>query len=138
MIYKLTLNNKIVLCTNSATEADKVYLDFTKQFPNKNILLITAISVLDKPINLDDWKNIDMLIYSPKINSGISYEFEHFDVIYGYFNCHSCSALGCIQMLGRIRNISIKFGIICFGNESILRRLNDFKLTENDIIENDR
>lgn len=50
----------------------------------------------------------DVLIYTPALTAGVSFEVKHFDYMYGLFDHTSCSAEICSQMLGRIRDIKHK------------------------------
>ena len=64
---------------------------------------------------------MDILIYTPTVSAGISYELEHFDVVFGYFTDKSCDVESCRQMLGRIRNIkSLSYYIYLCGQGNTL------------------
>jgi len=52
------------------------------------------------------WVNVDILIYTPTLTAGVSYENERFDKCFSYFINKSCDYLSCSQMLGRVRNLS--------------------------------
>ncbi|ALX27656.1 hypothetical protein GMAR_ORF282 [Golden Marseillevirus] len=54
---------------------------------------------------LSEWKNYDLVAYTPTISAGVSYEEKHFDKVYGYFSSRSCCAEEAEQMLFRVRNI---------------------------------
>ena len=49
-----------------------------------------------------------VIIYTPTITAGLSFEKVWFDQIFAYFNNSSCDVLSCMQMLGRIRNLTDK------------------------------
>ena len=54
-----------------------------------------------------------VILYTPTVTAGISFEKKWFDKIFGVFkNDNSCDVLTCIQMLGRIRNLFDKHIII--------------------------
>jgi len=41
---------------------------------------------------LDKWSNADVVIYSPTIEAGVSFDRVHFDRLYGIM-CKSCTVL---------------------------------------------
>jgi len=49
---------------------------------------------------------LDVLIYIPTIQCGLSFTERHFDVIYGYFSRSSCLSGPELQMLFRCRTIT--------------------------------
>lgn len=54
------------------------------------------------------WKDVDILIYTPTILAGCSYEIESFDIIFGWFTGNSCDYKQSLQMINRVRNIFTK------------------------------
>lgn len=60
------------------------------------------------------WKNYDVLIYTPTVSAGVSFEETWYDKIYGWFSRTSCPVETCIQMLGRVRNVSKREYVIGF------------------------
>lgn len=54
-------------------------------------------------------KDVDILIYSPTITAGLSYELDWFDIVFGYFDNSSCYAETCSQMLGWVWNVIDKW-----------------------------
>jgi hypothetical protein len=59
------------------------------------------------------WTGADVLIYTPTISAGISYEQSGFDEVFAVFTNDSCDALAAVQMLGRVRQISRRRFTIC-------------------------
>jgi PHD/YefM family antitoxin component YafN of YafNO toxin-antitoxin module len=51
------------------------------------------------------WSKYDVIICTPTVSAGLSFEKEHFDCVFGYFVSDSCNAETCQQMLGRVRNV---------------------------------
>lgn len=51
------------------------------------------------------WAKYDCIICTPSVSAGVSFEKEHFDVVFGLFVSESCNTQTCRQMLGRIRNV---------------------------------
>ena len=115
-LYEALLNSKkIVVVLNSLKEAEKTYVATTALFPTKKIKIYSSKSTPQEREDLnyvnEKWSQLDVLIYTPTISAGVSYEIEHFDILFGYFVNQSCTVETCRQMMGRIR--SIKNHIIC-------------------------
>lgn len=76
------------------------------------VLLYTRETAQDAAVKetLDDvnksWKEYDVIIYSPTIQSGVSFEEEHFDECYGVFNNLTNTYSDCSQMLHRVRSLT--------------------------------
>lgn len=107
-------NNKCVgIFTNSYSDAHALKSYIKEQFPFKSIKLYHG--KMDEKIKAQHfanvnkyWKNYDIIIATPVVTAGVSFEEEHFDCVYGLFNNQSCCVSMCRQMLGRIRNVSEK------------------------------
>lgn len=56
----------------------------------------------------EHWTRYNVVIYTPTVSAGVSFEQKHFDKVFGYFTDKSCNDTTCIQMLGRIRDIGDK------------------------------
>jgi hypothetical protein len=60
------------------------------------------------------WADVDVLIYTPTISAGVSFEVpEHFDEVFALFTSASCDALAAVQMLGRVRSLRHRRYTIC-------------------------
>lgn len=59
------------------------------------------------------WAKYDVIVYTPTVTAGVSFEMAHFDRIFGYFTDTSCNDLSCIQMLGRIRDVKSRKIVLC-------------------------
>lgn len=123
LYIKLKKNYKIVLATNSIKEAEIIHQMITKEYPHKNIGLYsskTAQSI--KTVQFADvhkyWTSFDILIYTPTVTAGISYELKYFDYLFGYFTNLSCTVETCRQMMGRVRNIAKNKYFLCFNHVS--------------------
>jgi len=55
--------------------------------------------------NVDNWKNYDVVIYTPTITAGCSFDLPHFDKVCAYFVRKSTSCEQSSQMLFRARHI---------------------------------
>lgn len=124
MVTYLRDNKKIALMANSKIEAKAIKEFLQKEFPNKVVFLYTQdepspqVKLLHfKDIN-NYWNKYDVLITTPTVSAGISFEVAHYDYVFGYFSYMSCGAETAMQMLGRVRiikenelNIFIKYEI---------------------------
>jgi hypothetical protein len=107
---KLSEDKKIVIPTNSITEAKTCDMIIRELYPNKKIKMFSSeLKYSEKQLYFNDvhkyWTELDVLIYTPTCSAGVSYELEHFDVLFGYFCNTSCSVETCRQMMHRVRNI---------------------------------
>lgn len=93
---------KLIIPSNSKKICIQLYLLLHKEIGDK-VSMITADT--DKNTDVSSWKNYDVLIFSPTIESGVSFvEKGHFDHIMGYFTNRSTNHLACFQQLIRCRN----------------------------------
>lgn len=109
---------RVVLPTNSLTEAKAYEEALRREFPKKKVMLYSSETApSEKARHFGDvhtyWSGLDALIYTPTCSAGVSYELEHFDVLFGYFCDASCDVETCRQMLGRVRNIRTREHYIC-------------------------
>lgn len=128
-------NKRIAIFTNSCNDAMAMKLFIKNLYLEKNVKVYTGKT--DEKIknqhfsDVDThWVNYDIIICSPTVTAGVSFEKEHFDVVYGIFTNHSCNVNICRQMLGRIRNV---------GQKEYYIYISDFKQsfpTDINIIEN--
>lgn len=66
--------------------------------------------------NIDHyWSQYDVLITTPTVSAGVSFERSHYDIVYGYFTNQSCGAEMSMQMLGRIRCVKDKRYLVCIS-----------------------
>lgn len=112
----LAAGKKIVIPTNSASEARAIEHNIKEKYPTKSMRVYTGET--DRKDKFDDIRDIadkwrvDVLIYSPTITSGVSFKEKHFDRVYGYFRNGSAGAMECDQMLGRVRDLADLTGYI--------------------------
>jgi hypothetical protein len=118
----LPTKKRIVIPTNSLKEAENCQLLIEKYCTahkiEKKIMIYTSKTTAG--IKADHFGNVkkywcdyDIIIYTPTLSAGVSFEEAHFDVLFGYFNDCSCTVESCRQMLGRVRNLKDKEHYIC-------------------------
>lgn len=128
VIKSLKDHKRIVITFSHAKCAMQYYAMIKKEFPDippEKIHCYTA-QTEDEPSNMElknialrdvngelGWKNLQVLLYSPKISTGISFDEVHFDKIFGLFRRGSVNARGFCQQLGRIRNSPEQCLICC-------------------------
>lgn len=119
-LYKKAKENKIAIPISSLEEAKSLEFNLHKRFPQKNIKLYSSETLQsERRKHFGDvnkyWAEYDILIYTPTISAGISFEVNHFDYIFGYFVDTSCNVETCSQMIGRIRSVKTKEHYICIS-----------------------
>ena len=109
---------KVIVATNSLQKAKLLYEIAEGEQPKKKIMLYSSETCEKlKKEHLSDvnkhWAKYDILIYTPTITAGISFEKSWFDEFFGFFSNNSCPVETCIQMIGRVRNIKSNNLYIC-------------------------
>jgi len=105
--------DKCAIPISSLKEGKNVAKWIKTKFPDKKIKLYSSETLMsEKRKHFSDvnsyWSQYDVLIYTPSVTAGVSFELEHYDKMFCYFINLSCSAETCTQMIGRIRNIKSK------------------------------
>jgi len=108
LMDKLENNNKIVIPTASNNQAKDLNLLIKAHYPDRKILLIhretNENEKLDQVINVNEkWSKYDIIIYTPSVCMGISFDDEYFDNIFAYGCENSLGSQEFCQMLHRIR-----------------------------------
>jgi hypothetical protein len=124
MMEDLAAGRNIVVPTNCLKYAKVIKAKLDAEFKNKTIGIFSRETSADiKRTEFADvnknWKKYDILIYTPTISAGISFEELHYDCIYAMFTDQSCSVEDCMQMLMRVRNLAnktINIYFDCIGN----------------------
>lgn len=95
------LKNKenVIFASNSKTYIEKQIIPELKRLDIKYLFLNNESDVIDP----DTWVNYQIVLYTPTIVAGISFEKEHFDKRYSYFSNISSSANMCAQQIFRVR-----------------------------------
>ena len=80
----------------SATKGKVMNDKLQKKYTDKVILYYSGITSDEEKLDisniLDKWSNADVVIYSPTIEAGVSFDRVHFDSLYGIM-CKSCTVL---------------------------------------------
>jgi hypothetical protein len=130
---------RVVIPTNSLTEARAYEEAIGREFPEKRVMLYSSETPpSEKARHFGDvhtyWAHLDVLIFTPTCSAGVSFELDHFDTLFGYFCDESCDVETCRQMLGRVRNLRTREHYICIRatgaalpttTENIGRRIHD-------------
>lgn len=108
---------RVVVPTNSLRDAEGLRKLLAARHPTRSIALYTSKTPAGlKREHFSDvhryWA-VDVLIYTPTVTAGVSFELAHFDALYGLFSNQSCDVETCRQMLGRVRNLSTRAHFIC-------------------------
>ena len=106
-------DQKVALPISSLTEAKVIMENIKRKFPDKLVNLYSSETTISEKkehfSNVHEfWSKYDVLIYTPTVSAGVSFELAHFDKMFGYFTDQSCPAETCLQMMGRIRNLKDK------------------------------
>jgi hypothetical protein len=110
---RLRGGQRAVVATNSLAEAEALEAGIRARFPEKAVGLYSSKTPQGvKAAHFGDlhthWTALDVLIYTPTVSAGVSYELEHFDVLFGHFTDASCDVETCRQMLARVRSLSTR------------------------------
>jgi hypothetical protein len=122
----LTDNKKIAIASMTSQKADYYYNWIKEKFPNLKVGIYTGSDNSNrkdlKNVN-EEWIKKDVVIYSPTITAGVSFDVEdHFYKIFGVISCGSCCQRDFLQMLARIRNpIENKITVLNDGIEGNLK-----------------
>lgn len=111
---------RVAIATSSLSEAEIMREIISNHYPDKSLGFYsskTASKIKKDHFGaIDDyWSLYDVLIYTPTVSAGVSFEKRHYDKIYAYFIDKSCCVETCIQMLGRIRSVTTKQYVVAFN-----------------------
>lgn len=117
--WYVSRGKRVVIPASSVNSASGLYLTLQTRYPNKHIAFYNAET--SNQIKAEHfaavhtfWKDLDILIYTPTVTAGVSFEEKDcFDAVFGWFFDASCTVETCMQMMGRVRNITDKVYYIC-------------------------
>jgi len=108
MFKLLDEDKKIAIASMTVDKCNHYYELLKIKYPNKNIGIYTGRDNSNrkdlKNVN-EEWLKRDIVIYSPTITAGVSFDIEkHFYKIFAVISSGSCCQRDFLQMLARIRN----------------------------------
>lgn len=119
IIKDLQCNEPCILAVESETQGKSIFKYLNEQFPDKRIKLLTSKTPESelKPFieNItEETENIDLLIHTSVIGTGVSVESKRFKKGYGLFSGSVLTATECLQMMRRFRGIEEwMIGLLC-------------------------
>ena len=104
---------RIVVVSNSLREAKEIRESLTADFPQKKIELYSSETPQSKKaLHFADvekyWASVDVLMYTPTVSAGVSFEALHFDCMFVNLSDRSCNVETARQMMGRVRQLRDK------------------------------
>ena len=123
-LYKaLTARMRVEVPSNSLENTEVLGSQISSIFPHLRVKIYSSKTPDNKSHFGDmhsNWGELDVLIYTPVISAGISYELDTFDIIFGYFTAFSCGVESCRQMQRRVRSIrSRQYCLFLSGGRNI-------------------
>lgn len=113
----LANGERIVIMSNTRDKLNAYEKMVQQDFPELNIQSYTSLSKSEERGELKDvnrsWLQYNVVMYSPTITAGISFEEKHFNKVFCLFSNMSCNVLSCMQMIGRIRDVGDRNITIC-------------------------
>ncbi|MCK4968238.1 MAG: hypothetical protein KAS12_04220 [Candidatus Aenigmarchaeota archaeon] len=103
---------KVVVICDTRERADTVAEEISRCYPNKRIKFYSSKTSNETKKNdlshvNEVWVECDVLIYTPTICTGVSFEIvNHFDEAFCYFENPSMSFDPKMQMMGRVRSLT--------------------------------
>lgn len=133
-------NKRVFIPTNSLSEAKALHYWITHQYTDKKVGMYSSETKNSEKVKAFKdvntvWSEFDVLIITPTVSAGVSFERVHFDYTFGLFTSESCSVETCMQMMGRVRNVGTnEYNIFIESTlkyypesiNEIMRRLNDY------------
>ena len=108
LLYEhLDANKKIIMpCMSEA--AAIYYEDAIKQkYPKLSVQKYTGKTGQEEKAKLknivEEWSQLDVIIYTPTIEAGVSFDVERFDIIFGIIADNVASQRSYFQMMSRVR-----------------------------------
>ena len=122
ILSALENNKNIVVVSMSSNKGKSIYEKYKDTYESILHTSKTDDQIKDKLKNVEEfWKDCRLLIYSPSVQSGVSFDIEHFDQMYVIMANKSCSSRDLCQMTHRIRQ---------FKNQNVLVYLNGLPYRE--------
>jgi len=112
LLEELEDDKKIVIPVLSLKMSKVLKSIIETKYPDKKVLLYNSeTDVNTKKQHFKDVNKVwmvDVIIYTPTVSAGISFEEKNFDMVFAFFNSGACNAESAMQMLSRVRDLSLK------------------------------
>jgi len=116
----------IAIIANSKSDLDAIHEYITIHHPDiKESDMQKYSATTDASVKEEHMKDVHkywrkrIILYTPTVTAGISFELKWFDKIFAVFKNDSCDVLSCTQMLGRIRNLNDKHIIVALSVKNL-------------------
>lgn len=111
---------RVVIMSNSLDIAKTAWSFIREKFPDRRVQIYSSETTpAEKREHFADvnhwWQQYDIIIYTPTITAGVSFEVAHFHKVFCYFTDMSCNTQTCIQMIGRTRAVLSHEYVICIA-----------------------
>lgn len=118
LLESLACGKRIVVVSNSLREAKEIQRSLAADFPQKMIELYSSETPQSKKaLHFADvekyWAAVDVLMYTPTVSAGVSFESLHFDRMFVNLSDRSCNVETARQMMGRVRQLRDKDYFVC-------------------------
>jgi len=129
VLAALANNERVAIPTFSKRQAAKLRKMIEQQTPGKMVGVVSSETTAELKGELADintWvKNLDVLIYTPSMGSGVSIDLDgHFDRIIGFFHSGVGTAQDAHQMLHRVRKPKSKEIAFWLPSHSVIKERN--------------
>jgi hypothetical protein len=132
-------NERIVIAINTKDEMVALAEYIAAEYPHLSVGIYNAD--MDDRVRAQMFDNIDaefgrrdIIIYTSTIGSGVSFDAERFDRIFGYFFAGCGTPIEAVQMLHRVRSVSQK-SITLFIDQCMSKYGMDLPTTAEEVIE---
>ena len=95
-------DKRVVVPTNSKSRAKKIEKMILRIHPDMKVLRIDNENGF---VSTNKWSEYTVVIYTPTVTAGISFDKHHFHALCGFFGRNSTSAEQSAQMLFRVRTL---------------------------------
>ncbi len=113
ILFAALETDRVAIPMSSLADAKTIYKLITSRRPDLRVHIYTSETSLKEKNEhfgaVDNyWALYDVLIYTPTVSAGVSFEVKHYKKVFGYFSDMSCPVETCCQMMGRIRDVADK------------------------------
>jgi hypothetical protein len=118
LLAQLGNDKRVVVASSSLREAKAVLHLVAEMYPRKKTKLYSSETPQgEKVLHFADvntyWNDLDVLVYTPTVSAGVSYERAGFDCMFAFLSPASCDVETARQMLGRVRALRDKTFYVC-------------------------